>query len=124
MKTTLFLIICFFTFANANAQMDRSVGAGQYKDTRKNKKVDIVEASIESLKEKLTLDGFQEAIVRNLIKDNQSKSKEIIETNTLSDIEKRALLEELGEKFNTDIKKILTPEQVLKYDKLISKNKK
>lgn len=101
--------------------MDRSVGTGQYKDTRQNKKVDIVEASVESLKEKLNLDGFQEAIVRNLIKENQSKYKEIIDTSTLSNFEKRALLEELGEKFNLEIKKILAPEQVTKYDKLISK---
>lgn len=104
--------------------MDRSVGAGQYKDNRQNKKIDIVEASVESLKEKLNLDGFQEAIVRNLIKENQAKSKEIIETSTFSNVEKRAFLGELSEKFNIDMKKILSPEQIIKYDKLISKNKK
>lgn len=89
-----------------------------------NKEVDMVETTVENLKEKLALNGFQEAVVRNLTKDNQAKSKVIIETTSLSNIEKRAQLEELGEKFNTEVKKILSPEQIKKYDKLIAKNKR
>ena len=52
------------------------------------------------------------------------KSKEIIEAVGYSDIEKRNLLTEIGEKFNLELKKILTPEQIEKYEKLISKKKK
>ena len=124
MKKILFLIILSFSFFNSNAQVDRRIGSGQYKNENQNKKVDLVETSVESLKEKLTLDGFQEAIVRNLIKENQTKSKEIIEDVGYSNIEKRNLLTELGEKFNVEIKKILIPEQLEKYEKLISKKKK
>ena len=124
MKKILFLIILSFSFFNSNAQVDRRIGSGQYKNENQNKKVDLVETSVESLKEKLTLDGFQEAIVRNLIKENQTKSKEIIEDVSYSNIEKRNLLTELGEKFNVEIKKILIPEQLEKYEKLISKKKK
>ena len=72
MKKILFLIILSFSFFNSNAQVDRRIGSGQYKNENQNKKVDLVETSVESLKEKLILDGFQEAIVRNLIKENQS----------------------------------------------------
>jgi len=124
MKKILFLIILSFSFFNSNAQVDRRIGSGQYKNENQNKKVDLVETSVESLKEKLILDGFQEAIVRNLIKENQTKSKEIIEDVGYSNIEKRNLLTELGEKFNVEIKKILIPEQLEKYEKLISKKKK
>ena len=124
MKKIIFLVLISFSFLNTNAQVDRRVGAGQYKNGNQNKNVDLVETSVESLKEKLNLDGFQEAIVRNLVKDNQAKSKEIIEAVSYSDIEKRNLLAELGEKFNTEIKKILLPEQIEKYEKLISKKKK
>jgi hypothetical protein len=124
MKKILFLIILSFSFFNSNAQVDRRIGSGQYKNENQNKKVDLVETSVESLKEKLTLDGFQEAIVRNLIKENQTKSKEIIKDISYSNIEKRNLLTELGEKFNVEIKKILIPEQLEKYEKLISKKKK
>ncbi|WP_291136042.1 hypothetical protein [Flavobacterium sp. UBA7663] len=124
MKKIFFLILIGFSFFNSNAQVDRRIGTGQYKNGNQNKKVDLVETSVESLKEKLNLDGFQEAIVRNLVKDNQAKSKEIIEAVSYSDIEKKNLLTELGEKFNTEIKKILLPEQIEKYEKLISKNKR
>lgn len=124
MKKIFFLILIGFSFFNSNAQVDRRIGTGQYKNGNQNKKVDLVETSVESLKEKLNLDGFQEAIVRNLVKDNQAKSKEIIEAVSYSDIEKRNLLTELGEKFNIEIKKILLPEQIEKYEKLISKKKK
>ncbi|MCK6607478.1 MAG: hypothetical protein L6Q46_04130 [Flavobacterium sp.] len=124
MKKIFFLILFVFSFINSNAQIDRRIGAGQYSNGDQNKKVDIVESSVELLKKELNLDGFQEAIVRNLIKDNQSKSKEIIETSIYSDIEKKNLLTEIGEKFNTEIKKILSPEQLEKYEKFIAKKKK
>ena len=124
MKKIFFLILIGFSFFSSNAQVDRRIGTGQYKNGNQNKNVDLVETSVESLKEKLNLDGFQEAIVRNLVKDNQTKSKEIIEAVSYSDIEKRKLLAELGEKFNIEIKKILLPEQIEKYEKLISKKKK
>ena len=124
MKKIFFLIFIGFSFFSSNAQVDRRIGTGQYKNGNQNKNVDLVETSVESLKEKLNLDGFQEAIVRNLIKENQAKSKEIIEAVSYSDLEKRNLLTELGEKFNVEIKKILLPEQIEKYEKLISKKKK
>ncbi|WP_324068691.1 MAG: hypothetical protein RSE15_11475 [Flavobacterium sp.] len=92
MKKIIFLVLISFSFLNTNAQVDRRVGAGQYKNGNQNKNVNLVETSVESLKEKLNLDGFQEAIVRNLIKENQAKSKEIIEAVSYSDLEKRNLL--------------------------------
>jgi hypothetical protein len=124
MKKIFFLILIVFSFFSANAQVDRRIGTGQYQNGKQNKKIDIVETSVESLKTKLDLDGFQEAIVRNLVKENQAKSKEIIEATSYTDIEKRGLLTEIGEKFNTEIKKILSKEQLEKYEKLISKKKK
>lgn len=120
----IYLILIFnLSISNINAQMDRRIGSGQYKNEKQNKKIDIVENSLELLKEKLKLDGFQEAIIRNLIKENQSKTKEIIEDLKLSDIEKKNLLVETVEKFNTEIKKVLSKEQNAVYDKLIDKKK-
>jgi hypothetical protein len=106
MKKIFFLILIGFSFFNSNAQVNRRMEAGQYSKANENKKVDYVESSVEALKKELNLDGFQEAIVRNLIKDNQAKSKEIVETSIYSDIEKKNLLTEIGEKFNIEIKKI------------------
>lgn len=124
MKKIFITIIFIFSISFVSAQMDRRIGPGQYKNDKQGKKVDVVETSVETLKEKLKLDGFQEAIVRNLIKDNQAKAKEIFEALSLTDIEKRSLLTEISEKFNVEIKKTLSDEQYEKYQKLISKNKK
>ena len=124
MKKIFFLILIGFSIFTANAQVDRRIGAGQYQNGKQNKKVDLIETSVETLKKELTLDGFQEAIVRNLVKENQEKSKEVIEATSYTDSEKRALLTEIGEKFNTEIKKILSKEQLEKYEKFISKKKK
>ena len=123
MKTILLILLFTFSLSNVSAQVDRRIGSGQYQNGNKNKKVDLVETSVENLKEKLNLDGFQEAIVRNLIKDNQAKSKEIIEAASYSDIEKRNLLTEIGEKFNLELKKNLTPSQIEKYEKFITKKR-
>jgi hypothetical protein len=126
MKIILLFLITSLSISSYS-QVDRRIGRGQYERSPKNSqktKVDFTEQSLEFFRKEIGIDGFQEAIVRNLIKENQAKSKEIIEAVSYSDIEKRNLLTELGEKFNVEIKKILQPEQIEKYEKLISKNKK
>lgn len=124
MRKIFFLTIICFSYFNSNAQVDRRIGAGQYTNTNKGEKTDIIESTIETLKKELNLDGFQEAIVRNLIKENQSKSKEIFESKDYNDIEKKNLLTELGDKFNIELKKILSDDQNKKYEKLFLKKKK
>ncbi len=120
----IFLILIFnFSISNINAQIDRSIGNSQYRTDKQNKKVDVVENSVQLLKDKLKLDGLQEAIIRTLIKENQTKTKEIIEDSKLSDIEKKDLLVEIGEKLNSEIKKVLSKEQYALYEKLINKKK-
>ena len=126
MKIILLFLITSLSISSYS-QVDRRIGRGQYERSPKNSqktKVDFTEQSLEFFRKEIGIDGFQEAIVRNLIKENQAKSKEIIEADIYSDIEKRNLLTELGEKFNVEIKKILQPEQIEKYEKLILKNKK
>lgn len=126
MKIILLFLITSLSISSYS-QVDRRIGRGQYERSPKNSqktKVDFTEQSLEFFRKEIGIDGFQEAIVRNLIKENQAKSKEIIEAVSYSDIEKRNLLTELGEKFNVEIKKILQPEQIEKYEKLILKNKK
>jgi hypothetical protein len=126
MKIILLFLITSLSISSYS-QVDRRIGRGQYERSPKNSqktKVDFTEQSLEIFRKEIDINGFQEAIIRNLIKENQAKSKEIIEAVSYSDIEKRNLLTELGEKFNIEIKKILQPEQIEKYEKLISKNKK
>lgn len=123
MKKIFFTLLLLLSFSTIYGQVDRRIGNEQYKNEKPAKKVDVVETSVENLKKKLKLDGFQEAIARNLIKENQRKYTEIIESTQYSDVEKRNLLTELGDKFNAELIKNLKPEQVEAYNKLIAKKK-
>ena len=123
MKKIFFTLLLLLSFSTIYGQVDRRIGNEQYKNEKPAKKVDVVETSVENLKKKLKLDGFQEAIARNLIKENQRKYTEIIESTQYSDVEKRNLLTEIGDKFNTELIKNLKPEQVEVYNKLIAKKK-
>jgi hypothetical protein len=116
-------MILLGSISSIYGQVDRRIGNEQYKNEKPAKKVDVVETSVENLKKKLKLDGFQEAIARNLIKENQRKYTEIIESTQYSDVEKSNLLTELGDKFNAELIKNLKPEQVEAYNKLIAKKK-
>ena len=122
------LAICLFfsLFSNdLNAQVDRRIGQGQYKnDYTPPKKEEMVEKTLEIFKEKLNLDPFQEAVVKNLLKDNDAKSNEIIESNAYSNIEKNNMLNDLAEKFSVEIQKVLNPQQKEAYLVMIKKKKK
>lgn len=124
MRKILFIFLIGICFFDAHAQVDRRIGPSQYNNGGQNKKIDVVETTLETLKKELTLDGFQEAIVKNLLKYNQSKSKEIIESTEYEDLKKKDMLETLAENFNIEMRKILSKDQSAKYEKLISKKKK
>ena len=122
MKNFIIIVGLIFSCSSLSAQVDRSIAPSQYKNTtKKNKKVDVIQNSVDFLKAKLDLDGFQEAVVRNLVADNQEKSKEIMDSTTYSDVEKREMIKEIADDFTFKIKKSLSPEQIAKYEKLIKR---
>ena len=122
MKNFIIIVGLIFSCSSLSAQVDRSITPSQYKNTtKKNKKVDVIQNSVDFLKAKLDLDGFQEAVVRNLVADNQEKSKEIMDSTTYSDVEKREMIKEIADDFTFKIKKSLSPEQIVKYEKLIKR---
>ncbi len=122
MKNFIIIVGLIFSCSSLSAQVDRSIAPSQYKNTtKKNKKVDVIQNSVDFLKAKLDLDGFQEAVVRNLVADNQEKSKEIMDSTTYSDVEKREMIKEIADDFTFKIKKSLSPEQIVKYEKLIKR---
>lgn len=123
MKKLFFTILILFSFYDTTAQVKQPVNNTlQQENIKKNKKkVDVVQASVDLLKEKLNLDRFQEAIARNLVTSNQAKSKEIIESRRYSDEEKRDILVKYADEFNLELKKNLSKEQIEKYEKMIAK---
>ena len=126
MKKIFLTILTICSFYNISAQVDRSIGIGQYKNNVKpdTKIEDIINQSVAKFKEKLNLDGFQEAVAQNLVRSNYTKSKEIIESTLYSNEEKRDLIIKQGDNFNLEIKKVLSKEQVEKYEKMITNKKK
>ncbi len=125
MKKFFLTILTICSFYNISAQVDRSIGIGQYKNNVKpdTKIEDIINQSVAKFKEKLNLDGFQEAVAQNLVRSNYTKSKEIIESTLYSNEEKRDLIIKQGDNFNLEIKKVLSKEQAEKYEKMIAEKK-
>lgn len=94
-----------------------------YKPRKQPEKVDYAELATNKLKEELSLDAFQEAIIGDLIKDNNEAEAKVLaeESPREAKIEKiTGMREKLGEK----IKAVLTPEQTEKFDAMSKKKKK
>ncbi len=102
--------------------VDRSIGAAnRYNKPKKQEPIDYAKAMSENLTEKLELDGFQSAIVKNLIDDYVKKANEI----GLMDIPNDAKTEKSNnERLTMEAKltEILNEKQKLLFEDL--KNKK
>ena len=126
MKTLLLLLVTFFSISSYS-QVDRRIGRGQYERTPKNSqkaKVDFTEQSLDFFRKEIAIDGFQEAVIKNLIEDYQKSSKEIVDSESIETPEKRELLGILNGKFKEKLSEILTPEQFEKYNQLMEPKKK
>lgn len=106
------------------AQIDRSIGMGQYKNSlNKETKVDYVEESLKVLIDKIKLDDMQAAMAKVYLKESFKKMDDIFASTDIDKLEKNAKIEELQTKLNNNISEILSPEQKEKYEKLIEKKK-
>jgi hypothetical protein len=125
MKTLLLLLITLFSISSYS-QVDRRVGQGQYKRQHKQKSIaDVNEETLSKLNKELNLDGFQEAVAKNLIADFNKSAKEVKEAESLKNEEKSELLIGLAEKFKFKLFEILNEEQKNKYNAMLSgENKK
>lgn len=125
MKKIVFLIfgIALLLFStDAFAQVDRRIGKSQYKRTA-NKKVDVIEVSIDFLKKELNLDPFQEAAAKTLLLENQEEGNKILAME-ISDNEKKDKLQAALNKFDSQIEGILNPSQLKLYESVKEKRKK
>lgn len=126
MKKIVLLLITFISFSTYS-QVDRRIGRGQYERTPKNhqkQKADFTEESLEFFRKEIEIDGFQEAVIKNLLDDYEKSSKEIAESESIEAPKKKELLLNVVEKFKTQLTEILTAEQYEKYKNLMDSNKK
>ena len=125
MKNLSILLLIFSAFftQQLSAQVDRNIGRDYSQPKKKKENVDYVEISAQKLADNLTLDSFQQAVVKDMLKVNQTEYEKIMAL----DIPKESKIEkvqELYEKFNTKLTGILNPEQVKKYEEMQAKAKK
>lgn len=119
-KTILLLFLLSFCFSYA--QVDRSIGSGQYKnDLKKETKVDHEKSYLELLKKKVGIDNLQEEMIRIYYQESYTKIEKIISTKDLNDIEKTKKIEEIEEEMKNNILKILDDNQKSKFEKLMRK---
>ena len=124
MKKISISLIIFLIFNTVYAQVDRTVGrTPQYhREKPKADKKDFVELTLEYLKEKLSLDSFQEAAIKVYLIENQTNAEKI-HNSDISNDDKKIKFEEAVKDFDEKLLKILNPEQIKVFEELTKKNK-
>ena len=119
-KSILLLFLLSFCFSYA--QVDRSIGRGQYKNNlKKETKVDHEKAFLELMKKKVGIDNLQEDMIRIYYQECYDKIEKVISNTALNDVEKTKKIEEFQTEMNTNILKILDDNQKIKFEKLVKK---
>lgn len=128
MKKIILIIVVLFFSQYSFSQINRMNDSERYinRKPKEKKKSDILDASLTFLKTELELDSFQEAVFKNLLKENDEKASQIINAETLEIKEKEELIEKVTEEFKMEAFKILSNEQKKKYEAIFDKkeNKK
>ncbi len=120
------LILGMFLFlVNVHAQVDRSIGPSQYRNSKsshKPEKKDPVEVSLAFLKKELNLDSFQEAATKVYLTENLAENEKIIALSLPSE-QKKEKYDEAIKAFDEKMIKILNPDQITLFEGLKDKNK-
>jgi hypothetical protein len=124
MKKNIFICVLYMLCQYTYSQLDRSIGRdSQYHQERPiPDKVDPIEQTLKQLKEKLSLDSFQEAATKVFLQENE-KSAEKILNSSISNEEKKIKLDEAVKDFDEKFLKILNPEQIKIYEELKNNSK-
>jgi len=130
MKKMLFFLtlVCFASvhaqyYDPQNHVLNHSMQGRGIPIKKDNEKVDVVQVTLDKLTNALTLDNFQQAVVRQLLADAQ-KEQERIFSQDAPDESKREQAIALGDKLNAKINELLNPEQKEKFAELQKKKKK
>ena len=109
---------------NNGMGLDRSIGSGsRYNTPRKTESIDYVKATVENMTKELKLDGFQNAILKNIIEEYKNTATAV----TLEDIPNEAKFEKIKiEKIKMEnrITEMLNDDQKVLFENLKNKGKK
>ena len=122
LKLAFFAAFMLLAFSNVEAQVNRNIGRS-YAKPKKNQPPDYLALSVQKLTEELSLDTFQEAVIKDILKSSQIEQEKIL----LLEIPNESKNEQLIAARNTmndKIVAILNPEQAKKFELLKIKPKK
>lgn len=83
----------------------------------------MVEKSMAKLTEALSLDSFQQAVIRQIVEENQ-RDEEKVYTEQIPDESKMEKIMLIREKASKKIKEVLSPEQIKAYENMAKSKKK
>ncbi|MFC6097909.1 hypothetical protein ACFPVY_14730 [Flavobacterium qiangtangense] len=98
------------------SNIDRSIGNDAPR-TNKEKPQDYATVYTDYLTKELKLDGLQQAVVKSAVNDNKDALEEIYKMD-IAYVEKRDKAQAINDKIASKIKKVLSKEQIEKFDKL------
>ena len=126
MKITRLVLILFLLLAgasNVQAQVNRNVGRSYDTPNKKKKNIDYVALSVQQLSKELTLDGFQEAVIKDILKSSTVEQEKILLLEIPNESKNEQLLA-VRDEVNKKIIAVLTPIQIEKFEEMKEKAKK
>lgn len=99
------------------SNIDRSIGNDAPRNSSKDKPQDYATVYTDYLTKELKLDGLQQAVVKSAVNDNKDALEEIYKMD-IAYVEKRDKAQAINDKIASKIKKVLSKEQIEKFDKL------
>ncbi|MEO0059825.1 MAG: hypothetical protein RLZZ312_1472 [Bacteroidota bacterium] len=106
--------------------MGRGMGNGSMQipqGEQKVEKIDVVQVTVDRLEKDLTLDAFQKAVIKQAFQDGELTLKSILDSK-ISDEMKELKMTEIRNNTDKRIAKVLSKEQLDKYEKLKIKAQK
>lgn len=118
----ILFILTIFATTEVFSQVDRSIGYNPYRNMHKKepKKTDIVEDGIKYFTKQLNLDTFQQAAIREILKDHKQETLDLMAVAKDMPIrERNERSTAISRKIYEEASPLLSKEQVEKYRKML-----
>ena len=128
MKFKVYYLLLFFAVfftTETFAQVDRSIGTGQYRrpKAKNTGPYDYVAETAKYYQKELTLDDFQVAAIKEILTSEKESIGNMREQQDITKEERRDKASEINERIDKKIMPMLSPDQLKKYQALIDKRK-
>lgn len=127
-KITFLTLVCLLVSAVSFGQVNRRVAPMQYKNgptgNKNQKQKEASELAAEYYQKELSLDDFQKAAVEEIYKSEDNNIKTVAEDLEMNNEIRKEKIQLIIERIDGKIEKLLSPEQLEKFEKIKKKRKK